>query len=50
MADGRAKDMDWPLRLGGMLNRGRELYGRAAKMDRMATRLLARGGERGIVN
>ena len=44
MADGRAKDMDWPLRLSGMLNRSRDLYGRVAKMDRMATRLLAKVG------
>ena len=44
MADGGAKDMDWPPRLGGMLNRSRDLYGRVAKMDRMATRLLAKIG------
>ena len=44
MADGRAKDMDWPPRLDGMLDRSRDLYGRVAKMDRMATRLLAKIG------
>ena len=44
MGDGRTQDMDWPLRLGGMLNRSRELYGRVAKMDRMATRLLTKVG------
>ena len=44
MTDSRAKDMDWPPRLGAMLNRSRDLYGRVAKMDRMATRLLAKVG------
>ncbi len=44
MADGRAKDMEWPLRLSGLLNRSRDLYGRVAKMDRMATRLLTKVG------
>lgn len=44
LAGGRTQDMDWPPRLGGMLNRSRELYGRVAKMDRMAVRLLAKVG------
>ena len=44
MTDGRTRDMDWPLRLDGMLNRSRELFGRVAKMDQMAARLLAKVG------
>ena len=42
MADGGTEDMDWPPRLDGMLNRSRELYGRVAKMDRMAARQSAK--------
>ena len=42
LADNRDKLDAFPERLGGMLDRSRELYSRVIKMDQMATRLFAR--------
>ncbi len=43
LADNRGSKPDsFPERLGGMLDRSRELYSRVIKMDQMASRLFAR--------